>query len=115
MIQTFDFSYPSSDKIHTVHAREWVPEGRPRGVVQIVHGVAEHIGRYDSAARFLASRGYVVCGEDHLGHGLTAGGKFGYFGPKNGWDLVARDVRRLRQLEGEKLPNLPYEIGRAHV
>ena len=110
MIQTFDFSYPSSDKIHTVHAREWVPEGRPRGVVQIVHGVAEHIGRYDSAARFLASRGYVVCGEDHLGHGLTAGGKFGYFGPKNGWDLVARDVRRLRQLEGEKLPNLPYVI-----
>ncbi|USF28173.1 Monoacylglycerol lipase [Firmicutes bacterium ASF500] len=110
MIQTFDFSYPSSDKIHTVHAREWVPEGRPRGVVQIVHGVAEHIGRYDSVARFLASRGYVVCGEDHLGHGLTAGGKFGYFGPKNGWDLVARDVRRLRQLEGEKLPNLPYVI-----
>ena len=110
MIQTFDFSYPSSDKIHTVHAREWVPEGRPRGVVQIVHGVAEHIGRYDPVARFLASRGYLVCGEDHLGHGLTAGGKFGYFGPKNGWDLVARDVRRLRQLEGEKLPNLPYVI-----
>ena len=110
MIQTFDFSYPSSDKIHTVHAREWVPEGRPRGVVQIVHGVAEHVGRYDSAARFLASRGYVVCGEDHLGHGLTAGGKFGYFGPRNGRDLVARDVRRLRQLEGEKFPNLPYVI-----
>ena len=110
MIQTFDLSYPSSDDIHAVHAREWVPEGAPRGVVQLVHGVAEHIGRYDQAARFLAAHGYVVCGEDHLGHGLTAGGKFGYFGPKNGWDLVARDVRRLRELEGEKHPSLPYVI-----
>jgi len=110
MIQTLEFSYPSSDKIHAIHAREWVPEGRPRGVVQIVHGVAEHIGRYDHVARFLAAHGYVACGEDHLGHGLTAGGKFGYFGPKNGWDLVARDVRRLRELEGEKYPKLPYVI-----
>ena len=110
MIQTFDLSYPSSDGIHAVHAREWVPEGAPRGVVQLVHGVAEHIGRYDQAARFLAAHGYVVCGQDHLGHGLTAGGKFGYFGPKNGWDLVARDVRRLRELEGEKHPSLPYVI-----
>lgn len=108
MIQTLDFSYPSRDGVHTVHAREWVPEGSPRGVVQLVHGVAEHIGRYDPAARFLAAHGYVVCGEDHLGHGLTAGGKFGYFGPKNGWDLVARDIRRLRELEGEKFPSLPY-------
>lgn len=110
MIQTLDFSYPSSNGIHTVHAREWVPEGAPRGVVQIVHGVAEHIGRYDAPARFLASRGYLVCGEDHLGHGLTAGGKFGYFGPTGGWNLVVRDVRRLRELEGEKHPSLPYVI-----
>ena len=110
MIQTFDLSYPSSDGIHTIHAREWVPEGAPRGVVQIVHGVAEHIGRYDPAARFLAAHGYLVCGGDHLGHGLTAGGKFGYFGPKNGWDLVVRDIRRLRELEGEKHPSLPYVI-----
>ena len=110
MIQTMEFSYPSSDGIHTVHVREWVPEGRPRGVVQIVHGVAEHIGRYDPVARFLAAHGYLVCGEDHLGHGLTAGGKFGYFGPRNGWDLVVRDIRRLRELEGEKHPKLPYVI-----
>ena len=110
MIQTFDFSYPSSDGVHTIHAREWVPEGSPRGVVQIVHGVAEHIGRYDPAARVLAARGYLVCGGDHLGHGLTAGGRFGYFGPKNGWDLVVRDVRRLRELEGEKHPSLPCVI-----
>ena len=108
MIQTLEFSYPSSDGIHACHAMEWVPEGAPRGVIQLVHGVAEYVGRYDPLARFLASRGYVVCGEDHLGHGLTAGGKFGYFGPKNGWDLVVRDIRTLRELTGEKYPGLPY-------
>ena len=110
MIQTLDFSYPSSDGVHDIHTKEWVPEGSPRGVIQIVHGVAEHIGRYDPVARFLASWGYVVCGGDHLGHGLTAEGEFGYFGPKNGWDLVVRDVRALRVLEEEKYPNLPYVI-----
>lgn len=108
MIQTREFSYPSADGVHAVFAREWTPEGAPRGVVQIVHGVAEHTGRYDQLARFLAGHGYLVCGEDHLGHGYTAGGKFGYFGPKGGWDLVSRDVRRLRELEGEKHPRLPY-------
>lgn len=110
MIQTFDFSYPSCDGIHTCHAREWIPEGSPRGVVQVVHGVAEHVGRYDPVARFLAAHGYVVCGEDHLGHGLTAREKFGYFGPKNGWDLVVQDIHHLRELEGEKYSGLPYII-----
>lgn len=109
MIQTFDLSYPSSDRLHTVHAREWVPEGTPRGVVQIVHGVAEHIGRYDQAARFLAAHGYVVCGEDHLGHGKTVDdGKYGYFGKRDGWTLVTADVRQLRVLMGEKFPGVPY-------
>ncbi|NBI66972.1 alpha/beta fold hydrolase [Pseudoflavonifractor sp. 60] len=110
MIQTIDFTYPSQDGVHTVHAREWVPEGRPRGLVQVVHGVAEHVGRYDGLARFLAARGYLVCGEDHLGHGLTAGGKFGYFGPRKGWELVSGDVRRLRELEREKHPKVPYVL-----
>ena len=104
-----ELSYPSSDGVHTVRGRVWLPEGEPRGVVQIVHGVAEHVGRYDEAARFLADRGFLVCGEDHLGHGLTAGaGELGFFAPKNGWDLVTRDVRRLRELAGERYPGVPY-------
>ncbi len=105
------FTYPSSDGIHQIHAAEWRPEGEPRAVVQIVHGVAEYVGRYGHAARFLADHGFLVCGEDHLGHGRTAGeGPFGYFAPKGGWDLVVRDIRRLRELEGEAHPGLPYFI-----
>ena len=109
MAQLREFSYPSSDGVHTIHAQEWVPQVPLRGVVQIVHGVAEHIGRYGEVADFLTEHGYLVCGEDHLGHGKTAQtGEEGFFGAKNGWSLVVEDVAALRTLQGEKYPGLPY-------
>ena len=97
-----EFSFPSKDGVHQIHASLWLPEGQPRAVVQIVHGVAEYAGRYDAFARYLTEHGFAVCGEDHLGHGRTGAqdGKFGYFGKRGGWDLVTADVRRLRQLMG---------------
>ena len=103
------FYFPSSDGQHQCHAQEWSPEGSIRAVVQIVHGVSEHIGRYDRVARWLNERGILVCGEDHLGHGQTAKtGEYGYFGKYDGWTLVCADVRQLRQLQGEKYPGNPY-------
>ena len=104
-----DLRYPSARAGFTVYAREWLPERPARAVIQIVHGIAEHIGRYEEIARFLSGYGFLVCGEDHLGHGRTAeGGNYGFFAPADGWDLVVRDIRRLRELEGEKYPTLPY-------
>ncbi len=104
-----EFTFPSKDGIHKCHASLWTPEGEPRAVVQIVHGVADYMGRYDHFARYLADHGFVVCGEDHLGHGRTVDdGKYGYFGKKDGWTLVTADVRQLRQLMGEKYPGVPY-------
>jgi len=106
-----EFAFPSADGLHRCWAREWLPQGPPRAVVQIVHGVAEHIGRYAAFASWLSEKGFAVAGEDHLGHGKTVDDdKFGYFGPQNGWDLVVRDIRRLRELEGEKFPDVPYFI-----
>lgn len=105
------FHFPSSDGVHQCYAMEWLPQGAPRGVVQIVHGVAEHIGRYGHVAKFLTEHGYLVCGEDHLGHGHTASeGEYGYFSKHDGWTLVTADVRKLRQLQGEKYPGVPYFI-----
>lgn len=103
-----EFSYPSADGLHSIHAVEWEPQGTARAVVQIVHGVGEYAERYASLAHFLTGHGYLVCGEDHLGHGRTEGTRRGYFGPGNGWDLVVRDVRRLRELQGERHPGIPY-------
>ena len=109
MSQRRTLTYPSADGRQTIQAVEWLPEGEPRGVIQIVHGIAEHMGRYAHVAEFFTRRGYVVCGEDHLGHGRTVtDGSYGFFAPENGWTLAARDVRALRKLEGARHPNLPY-------
>ncbi len=106
-IQSFHFS--SSDGVHQCYVQEWLPAGPPRAVLQIAHGVTEHIGRYDEAARFLAGRGVLVCGADHLGHGKTArAGEHGCFPAKNGWALVTEDIHRLRRFQGEKYPGIPY-------
>lgn len=111
MSQRRTLTYPSADGRHTIRAVEWLPDGTPRGVLQIVHGIAEHMGRYAHVAEFFTRRGYVVCGEDHLGHGATVtDGKYGFFAPEGGWDLVVRDVYALRRLEGERWPDLPYVL-----
>lgn len=102
--------FPSSDGEHPCAGYLWQPQGEIRGVVQIVHGIAEHMGRYDHFARYLNAHGYVVCGEDHLGHGKTgeAAGQFGFFARRNGWTLATANVRAFRQLMGEKFPGVPY-------
>lgn len=106
-----EFTFPSSDGQHQIYCSLWLPdEGEPKAVVQLVHGISEYVDRYDHLARFLAGHGYAVCGGDHLGHGRT--GKqdsiFGYFARHDGWTLVTADVRRLRQLMGERYPGVPY-------
>lgn len=109
MCQFQQFRFPSSDGSSSCYAGAWLPPEEPRGVVQIVHGVGEHIGRYETAARFLTRQGFLVCGEDHLGHGNTVqDGRYGAFAPQNGWKLVVADIARLRRIQGEKHPGVPY-------
>ena len=82
-----EFSFPSCDCKNTIYVRQWLPDGQPIGVVQLCHGIAEHISRYDDFAQYLASNGFVVAGNDHLGHGLSAapGAETLYFGAHDGW------------------------------
>ncbi len=110
MVKTNSFRFPSADGVHQIYAAQWLPEGEPRAVVQIVHGISEYVQRYDRFARFLAERGFLVCGEDHLGHGRTAevDGVFGWFAREDGWNKVLSDVHTLRGLVGERYPGVPY-------
>lgn len=105
-----EFTFPSSDGIHQVHAVEWLPEGKPpRAVIQLVHGISEYIRRYDEFARFLAGRGFAVVGHDHLGHGATASGReeYGFLADRGGWDHLAQDVYALRSRIKAQYPGLP--------
>ena len=113
MIPTGEFTFLSSDGTHQVHVQEWLPDCPiPRGVVQIVHGIAEYMGRYHDFACFLARHGFYVVGEDHLGHGKTAADdrELGYTAAQNGWDRMTEDVFLLRSKVKERYPNLPYVL-----
>ena len=105
-----EFTFLSADGKTAIHAAEWMPEGTPRAVLQIVHGVSEHILRYAPFAEYLTAHGFAVVGHDHLGHGTTVapGAPRLYFGPKGSWDWVVQDVETLRQMSRERFPGIPY-------
>ena len=64
--------FNSSTGVNKIHTLIWSdPDVKPVAVFQIAHGVSEHIDRYDDFARFLASKGFIVCGNDHIGHGKS--------------------------------------------
>lgn len=73
----------------------WDEAKNPKAVVQIVHGMAEHIARYDEFARFLNSRGYIVEGDDHRAHGLTDRDALGLAGSGDLFENTVRDERDL--------------------
>ncbi len=85
----------SSDGIHDLAGVIYVPDGEIKALYHIVHGMTEHIGRYDRILRDLAEKGYLCFGYDNLGHGYTARDKseLGYVAKKKGWDLLSRDVK----------------------
>lgn len=87
-------SVPSTDGIHKLFGKIYIPIGMPRATVQILHGMSENIERYDEFMSFLASNGFVVFGHDQLGHGKTAGSSesYGFFAEKNGDKLMVSDA-----------------------
>ena len=107
-----EFFYPSKDERTQIHAIEWIPEGEVRGVLQIAHGMVEFIDRYDRFASFMASQGFYVVGNDHLGHGksVTDESQLGYFAKHNGNFTVLIDMERLRKIAQKKYPDAPYFI-----
>lgn len=81
-----------------------------RGIIQISHGMCEYIERYEHFAEFLTAKGYIVCGNDHLGHGnsVKSNDDLGYFSQKDGWSHLVNDLHRMTILMKNKYPALPY-------
>lgn len=107
-----EITYLSADKKSTIHAVIWRPEGEACGVVQIIHGMCEYIERYAPFAQFLTGKGYIVCGEDHAGHGKSASGddNLGYFNDERSLEMVLADIRFLHQRVKKETEGLPYFI-----
>ena len=104
-----DFWY-ASQGMGKIHGHRWLPQGEPKAVLQIVHGIAEFVERYDEFARYLTGLGYVVVAEDHMGHGqsINGGGIRGYF--HGGWFTAVEDTYRLLQDTKAQYPNIPYVL-----
>ncbi len=112
-MQSTTFSLTASDGV-AIHTYAWRPDGEIRGVVQLVHGMAEHAGRYEHVAEALTDRGYAVYATDHRGHGHTAAtdDDLGFFAESRGWATVLDDVYRLnRQLREEHQDVPAYLFG----
>lgn len=106
-----EFFYPSSDGIHEIRALRWQPEGTPVGVLQIVHGMAEYMNRYEELATFFCEKGFVVTGNDHLGHGpLAAVEERGYFTKEHAAEAVVSDVHTLTERTKAEFPDVPYYV-----
>lgn len=105
-----DFYIPSKDGVHKLHVVLWEPEAEVKAVVQISHGMIEMIDRYENFALYLNQHGYAVIGNDHLGHGLTAGNDadLGYFCPKNMSATVVADLHRVTKYAKKRYKNKPY-------
>jgi alpha-beta hydrolase superfamily lysophospholipase len=91
-----------------VSARRWLPEGRPRAIVQIAHGLAEHSARYARLAAALNAAGYAAYASDHRGHGpKTAAADLGHFADEGGWGKVVGDLWTMNRLIAQEQPGVP--------
>ena len=79
MVKKEELYYDSRDGVSRIHAVKWLPEGEPVCIILLVHGMAEYINRYDEFANFLAQKGVLVAGNDHLGHGNSANRERGFY------------------------------------
>ena len=107
-----DFYFPSTNGKNKILARICTPDKPPKAVVQIAHGIAEHISRYDPFMFFLAENGYVAVGNDHLGHGLSAENEdgLGIFDTQNGWTYAVDDMKALRDQVRQEFHDIPYIV-----
>jgi alpha-beta hydrolase superfamily lysophospholipase len=106
--QTFIFTAPDDTQ---VFCHRW-PVHKPRAIAQLVHGGAEHGGRYEGLARRLNQQGFVVYAEDHRGHGRTGeiNTKLGDMGPANAFERVCDDVLALSERARIENPGIPLVI-----
>lgn len=102
----------SKDSKNNLNVIIWETEKEPIGVLQIVHGMAEYIDRYDNFAKYMTEHGFNVIGHDHLGHGHSVSDEhdYGFFAEENGDKIIIEDMHSVTQYAREKWEELPNFI-----
>ena len=106
------YSFLSSNNVNKIHVALWIPEGEVKAILQISHGMIEHIGRYNSFARYLNQFGILVVGNDHLGHGgsVSSCDDLGYMGEGDASKNLVRDLHTVTVNMKKRYPDIPYFI-----
>lgn len=93
-----------------LHCVQWTPSQQPRAMLQIIHGIAEFVERYDDFAEYLNSCGILVVAEDHMGHGgsIAGGSTQGFF--HGGWFTAVDDTMQLLRKTRAEHPDIPYVL-----
>src|SRR5579859_3699634 len=107
-MESTNFRLRAADDVELFVYR-WSTTQPPRGVVQIVHGLAEHAGRYARLAQALNAAGYAVYANDHRGHGKTAKTTedLGFFAERDGWQKVVDDLWQVNRHIASAHPGVP--------
>lgn len=102
----------STDSKNNLNVIIWETEKEPIGVLQIVHGMAEYIDRYDNFAKYMTGQGFNVIGHDHLGHGHSVSDEhdYGFFAEESGDKIIIEDMHSITQYAREKWEELPNFI-----
>ena len=105
-----ELTFPSSDGKNIIHAELFVPSDHNiRAVVQLSHGMRDYVARYKLLAEALTAAGFVLAGNDHLGHGESARkpNDYGFFASQDGYKYVIDDVYKMNRILREKYPDKP--------
>lgn len=115
MIKTETKRFKSSNNINDIFVKIWYPDcekyDKPICILQICHGMIDHIERFDAMAQYMAERGILVVGNDHIGHGhsVTDEDNYGYFADdKDPGKYLVEDMHRLTRIMKKKYPDMPY-------
>ncbi|MCR4955493.1 MAG: lysophospholipase [Lachnospiraceae bacterium] len=105
-------NYKSKDGVNTIKYYVYKPQGEIKGIMQISHGMCEYVERYEPHIAFFTAHGFLVCGNDHLGHkgSVLNDDDLGYMGSQNGWKYMVEDVHRMTVVIKKQYPDLPVVL-----
>lgn len=105
---THDTFWLDANDRRGLFVNQWLPEGKPKAIVLLAHGMAEHSGRYARLGNALCDAGFGLYAHDQRGHGKTAErGTLGHYADNDGWCAVVSDVASLNQHIGQAQPGVP--------
>ena len=108
-----EFTFISSNERDAVYGCVWLEDSheRYRGILQIAHDLCEHILCYEEFAVYFAAQGFIVLGNDHVGHGRSVkdSAELGHFGEGlDTWRYMVKDLCLAAEICRQKFPGLPH-------